>query len=473
VKALLQWIKSNRVMLFNSGSLVGTTAVTSSLGFVFWWVAARMFPPEAVGIASAASSATTLLGNICMLGLGTLLITELPRQPGREGSLISTALVMVGGVGGGIGILFAVLAPYASAQFYPLKASAADIVVFAAGVSLTAIFLVLDQALIGILRGDLQFWRNAFFAVLRLILLFMIGLYLSQKAGMTIYTTWPTGIALSLAALLGFALRKRGGLERACLPQWGLVRKLGPAALQHHLLNLLVQVPPMVLPVLVAALVSAQMNAVFYVSWMMASFLVLVPIALTSVLQAMNSAQQSSLRYKARVTLGVSFVTSLVAVCLFELAAKQVLGLLGSSYAEQGASCLRILVLATFPSIIKSHYLSICRIQDRVASAMRGMLAGGVLELVGAAVGVRLGGILGGGLGLVVAATVEALFMIPRIYQTVRPADGAWEMADQESYREIEAISLVDTIIDFIPIKTEGAKDQGEDESYVKHNRFP
>jgi len=214
------------------------------------------------------------------------------------------------------------------------------------------------------------------------------------------------------------------------------MRKLGPAALQHHFLNLMVGAPTQVLPVLVAALLSAKMNAWFYVSWMIANFVFFVPLALTTVLHAMNSAQQSSLRHRARVTLGVAFVTSLVAVCLLELAAKQVLGLLGSSYAEHATWCLRVLLLTAFPSIIKSHYLSFCRIQDRLGNAMRAILAGGVLELVGAALGARLGGLSGLGLGLVLAATVEALFMSRTVYTTVRPADGPWKKADQESHRE-------------------------------------
>src|SRR5579863_5848590 len=147
-------------MLVNAGSLIGTTAITSLLGFVYWWVAARRFPPEAIGIASASISAMTLLGNFCMLGLGTLLITELPRQPGREGSLISTALVVVGAIGGIVGLAFAVIAPYLIAGFSPLHASITNSITFAVGVSLFAITLVLDQALIGLLRGELQFWRN-------------------------------------------------------------------------------------------------------------------------------------------------------------------------------------------------------------------------------------------------------------------------------------------------------------------------
>jgi len=63
-------------------------------------------------------------------------------------------------------------------------------------------------------------------------------------------------------------------------------------------------------------------------------------------------------------------------------------------------------------------------------------LAGGVLELVGAALGARLGGLSGLGLGLVLAATVEALFMSRTVYKTVRSAEGPWKKADQESDRE-------------------------------------
>src|SRR5947209_6656395 len=137
-------------MLLNAGSIVGTTGVTGVLGFAYWWLAARLFPPEAVGLASAAVSAMMLLGMLCIVGLGTLLIGELPRQPGKEASLISSALILVGGIGGGVGILFAVVAAGISTDFQALRASVQDIALFAAGVALTAITLVLDQALIGL-----------------------------------------------------------------------------------------------------------------------------------------------------------------------------------------------------------------------------------------------------------------------------------------------------------------------------------
>ena len=55
-----------------------------------------------------------LLGPLCVLGLGTLLIGELPRQPDKQASLISAALILVSVVGGIAGILFALIAPMLS-----------------------------------------------------------------------------------------------------------------------------------------------------------------------------------------------------------------------------------------------------------------------------------------------------------------------------------------------------------------------
>src|SRR5256885_7313000 len=176
VRILLQWLKANSVILVNAGSLVGTTAVTSALGFVYWWLAARQFSPEAVGLASATISAMTLLGTFGILGLNTLLLGELSHQKGQEAALVSAALILVGGVGACLGIVYAVVAPYLSTDFQVLGASIGNIALFAVGVSLTSITLVLDQALIGLLRGSLQLWRNALFAGVKLAALFVAGL---------------------------------------------------------------------------------------------------------------------------------------------------------------------------------------------------------------------------------------------------------------------------------------------------------
>src|SRR6266699_3208108 len=390
---LIQWIKTNFVILVNAGSLISTTAVTSVLGFAYWWVAARSFPPETVGLGSAAISAMALLGTICILGLGTLLIGELPRQPGKEGPLISAALIVVGGAGGCAGIVFALVAPIVAADFQVLRAGIAGILLFAIGVSLTAITLVLDQALIGLLRGGLRLWRNTLFSVAKLAALVVVSLWLSHAVGLTIYATWAVGNAVSLAALAGSALLKRSGFRSTYWPQWGLLRKLRSAALQHHMLNLTLQAPTLALPVLVTILLSATTNAWFYVAWTIASFVFAVPIALTTVLYATVSGRPTVLAHKARLTLSLASVTCVGAACVLLLGTGQVLGLFGHVYAEEAAWSLRILALGAFPLIIKNHYTTLCRIQNRIRSAMLPIVAGTLIELCAAALGGRFGGL--------------------------------------------------------------------------------
>jgi O-antigen/teichoic acid export membrane protein len=422
VRILLdRWAKANRVLLFNAGSLVGTTVVTSVLGLPYWWVAARYFSPEALGLSSAAISAMMLLGTACILGLGTLLVGELPRQPGKEASIISAALLLVAGLGGFSGVLCAAIVPFLSVGLEPLRAGIAEIGLFAGGVSLTAITIVLDQALIGLWRGELQFFRNAFFSVAKLALLFGAGLWLSHKVGLTIYATWAVGNALSLVPLVGYAVLKGGWSRRVYHPEWRLLWQLGPAALQHHVLNLILRVPALTLPVLVTVLLSVTMNAWFYVAFMIVNFLFSIPYALATVLFATNSARPADLAQKVRLTLGLSTVTGVFVNILLLFVTTQVLELFGPGYALQASLSLHILALGVFPLIIKNHYMTISRIQNRMLFILLPMLLGIVLELGGAALGAHLGGLSGLSLGWVIALFIEALYMSPSVYKVVQP----------------------------------------------------
>jgi O-antigen/teichoic acid export membrane protein len=421
-----QLIAKHSILLGNAGSLFGTTVVTSGLGFVFWWVAARVFSPTAVGLSSAAISAMTLLGTGCILGLGTLLVGELPRQPGKAASLISAALLLVAGLGGCSGIILALVAPFVSRDLAPLSANLEVVALFAVGVSLTATTIVLDQAVIGLWQGELQLFRNAFFSVVKIALLFAASalvVRLPGQAGLAIYTTWVASSALSLLPLAAYAMLKGRWSRQVYHPQWKLLWKLGPAALQHHVLNLILRAPALVLPVLVTILLSATTNAWFYVSLMISNFIFSVPLALTTVLFAINSTDPGELAQKTRLTLSISVVIALLANIVILLGAPQLLSLFGHAYAEQAAWSLRLLGLAAFPIILKDHYVVICRIQHQMARAILPMLAGSLLELGGAVLGAYLGGLTGLSLGWAVALCIEATLMSHRVYKAVYPAD--------------------------------------------------
>ncbi len=442
--SLISWVKANRIMLTNAGSLVASTGVTSVLGFAYWWLAARRFPPEAVGIASTSTSAMMLIGGLCTLGFSTLLLTELPRKPELTGQLISTALLAVGCVAAVVSLVFAYIAPYISPQYRPLQANPTDVIILVVGIALSAMTLVFDQAMIGILHGELQFWRNVFFSGAKLLGLFVIGIWFSRQDGMRIYAAWAYGSLLSMVVIMVYASYKKVLPLKKLFPQISLLKKLGLPAFQHHLLNTMLQVPMQVLPLIVTALLSAQVTAWFFTSWQLANFVFLIPSALTTVLHAMNSAQPAVLARKARSTISIAVIIAVLVdlVLLFET--KLVLSPFGASYAAQAEWSLRILSLAAFPLIVKSHYISICRIHDRIIPALYSMIPGSILEVIAAAVGAHFWGLTGLSAGWVIAVSVESLFMISTVYKAVWPSKK--ELAATFASTDMQPIWLMDTV---------------------------
>lgn len=421
MKKLFRWLAANKVLLSNAASMVGSTGVTSILGFAYWWLAARDFSPKIVGFASAAISTMTLLGTFGVLGMGTLLVGELPRRkPGEKASLISTALLLVGVLGLVLGLLFALAAPYVSASLKDLGADVGSIFLFATGACCTAITLVLDQALIGLLQGKLQLWRNTLFAVGKMAALFLLGFWFSQATGLALYETWTVGNVVSLLVLAVIALFKGVKPGKAILPRFSILRKLGLPAIKHHMLNLTLQAPTLLLPVLVTVTLSATANAWFYISWNLSSVGNIIASSLTMALYAVSSSQPQVLARKMHLTLSLSFAACVLINIVFLFGTPQVLGFFGHSYAEQAAWSLRILSIESFPFIIKTHYIAVRRIRGRVAPTAFITIATGALELGGSALGVRLGGLTGLGLGWFSAMCIEVLFMIPAVYKATR-----------------------------------------------------
>src|ERR1051325_2441420 len=79
-------------LLKNSSALASSAVIMSVLGVVYWAVAARLFTPEDIGLASAFLAFMYLIGLIGDGGLGSLLVGELARWQDNKG-LISASVI--------------------------------------------------------------------------------------------------------------------------------------------------------------------------------------------------------------------------------------------------------------------------------------------------------------------------------------------------------------------------------------------
>lgn len=407
----------NTLLFKNAAWLSGSTLINSGLGFVYWWLAARLFPPAAVGLGSAIVSAMMLLGIVGMLGLGTLLIGELPRRRAEAKSLLSTALLTSGGAAAILGLLFTCTTPWFSSELSVLAQTPFNTALFVLGVVLSGSLMVADQAMIGLMRGEIQLRRTAVVAVVKLLLLIPAGLWFARHSGLDIYLTWLIGLLASIGVLIPPFLRGRRwpGSYR---PQWRFLQSLGSLALTHHLFNIIGQVPGATLPLIITSLYSSALNASFAMAWLLYTILSLIPGSLTTVLHAIGSGQPEVLQQKIRLTLILSSGFQLFSSIVLMVTAEWILRLFGQSYAAEASWCLRLLAISALPQIIAQHHNTICRIKGIVGRRI-GLLAFGVgLKLLLATLGAHYGALTGLALGWLVGASIEALLMGRLVFVT-------------------------------------------------------
>jgi ubiquinone/menaquinone biosynthesis C-methylase UbiE/O-antigen/teichoic acid export membrane protein len=417
-------------MISNAASIVGTAAITSIVGFAYWLVAARLFSAPSVGLASALISAMILLGTVSVFGFGTLLVGELSRKQGEEGPLIATGSVAAGCIGMVLGVGFGLIAPHLSRSFRPLDGNYPVVFLFALGVALTAVSLVFDTAVIGLFLGRLQLLRNGLFAAIKLAALLVAVALIPNRNWETIYGTWVVGNLLSFAAPLPLLLRSMRGRPDSVRPRMGMLIGNVRSALGHHGLNLALQAPPLLLPLVVTITLSTTKNAAFYIAWNVAWFAFVGPNALTMVLFAVGASSPATLRRDTRISLRLGLLGGAIGTVLLVVFASPILSAFGSVYSSQAVVPLRILSLAVLPLTIKSHYVALSRIRRRQATAARLMTAGLVLELVFAVAGAELGALAGLSAGWVLALCIEAVLALPAVLKQIRAEPPALEPLD-------------------------------------------
>ena len=411
------WWDAHRLLLGNTATLVGATGVTTLVGVVFWYLAARLVPVDAVGYGSAAVSAMMLVGTFGMAGLNTVLIGQLARRPKDVGGLLAAALYTSGLISAALACGFVVLALVVP-RLAPYLHEPGEIALFIVGSCLTGATLVLDEALIGLLRGGVQLWRNAAMAVAKLAALAALVIVLHDRLGTSLLGAWTVGTAISVVAV-AFVLRRRH-IRLLPTPAWAALRRLGRTSVGHNWLNNALQAPRLALPLVVTGLMPAAASGAFYVAWTIVSLTYLLPYHFTTVLYAVGSADSGVLREKLRVTLRLSLGAGIIGVPLLIVIAHPLLRLFGSEYADQAALPLQILALGYFSSVLKNSYVAVCRVRDQISRAAWFATVTCVLRLVAGAAGAVVAGLPGLAVALLAAMTLEGLAAAPAVWRVVR-----------------------------------------------------
>lgn len=401
----------SRLVLDIALSRYATTILTSFLGFAFWVVAARMASDTVVGRSAAAISAMQLVATLCALGFPTLLIAELRQRDRRDiKGLVITSLALVGVVALVVGAIYGVAHRLVTNETW-LYSGPADLALFGAGTAITAIVWVLDGALNGVGRNWTLVTRNLVFSLVKLISLPLAALSVGLSTRV-VYSVWLLGNVASLI-VVGWRIKSRREWLRRRPALSGLVPMWRSAA-SHHWVNIALQLPHLVMPIMVAMQLGAAANAAFYAALLIATFVWTAPMQLGVGLFALSSDSFERFRDGLDTAIRLSIGISVLAIAGAPLLARPVLGIFGTNY-EQASDCLMILTMCTVASATKSIYIAVRRAQGLMAKAARAACLGSVLELGAVEVGIQLGGLTEVGTALGAAMVLQAFFFGPVI----------------------------------------------------------
>jgi O-antigen/teichoic acid export membrane protein len=419
-------VQRNQDLLRNAGSLAATTGLTSLFGFVFWIIAAKEFNRTEVGYGSAAINAMSLLGTVGMFGLGTMLIGELPRRRERGG--LMTASLIASSLGSLVlGLAFPLVVGAFGLHFPEISGTLPRLLLFAFGVMLTGGTLVFDEGTIGLMRGGVQLSRNLAMSALKLVALPVTAVVLHDGFGVGIMLAFVIGTVVSIVPAI--IMLARSGSRILHRPDWGLLRRLAKVAMAHNWLNLAIATPPKLIPVLVTIAVSPSANAVFYVAWMIASFLFMVPVHLSTVLFAIASASPEVIAEKLRFVLRLSLLIGLPVMVVLAIGAHFALNLFGHDYAVLGTVPLWLLILEYIPQMPKAQYIAVCRATGKVGKAAIVLSATATAEFASIIIGGKMGGLDGLSFAYLIVSIVEGAITAPTVlraaYARTAAATGA------------------------------------------------
>jgi len=354
------WI--GQPLFANAGYLLGIHLVASLAGFLYWGLAARLYRPEEVGLASAILSAAALISGLADLGISISLVRFLP-EAGSPHRLLNTAFTFNAVMALLIGGTFLAGLSLWSPSLMIVQRN----VLYAAGFLAYTTTTTLETAV----RFVFIARRQAGYALVHTCvinasrLLLMVVLTGLGAAGLVCSVALAFLVAVALS-LLGFLPKVEAGYRpRPHFSRRDLAGML-PYSLGNYVATLLTQASPMLLPLIVLEILGPASSGYAYIAWMMGGLLTSPGLALagSAFAEGANSPQRLTGILGRATACGLA--VTLVAALALGLAAPWVLLLFGPRYAQEACGLLRWLAAAAPLAVLVGLYFTYLRVQKQV-----------------------------------------------------------------------------------------------------------
>lgn len=348
-------------------ALVLSNGLTSAVGLAYWVLAARLFPPAAVGVNNVAISTMMLLGGVAQLNMTYALLRFVP-VAGRATRRLVVGGYLVGAAAAAlVGAVFALGAGLWAEELLDATGEGRLLLFFVVATPLWSIFVIQDFVLTGIRRATIVPAENLVFSVLKIALL-VLAAVVAVPGGIAL--SWVVSVALIVIGINGWLLVRglpRHGRETADRAVPITIGGIARFVRADYAGAVFWQTALFGLPVLVLNRLTAEDAAVYGIVWTIASALYTVSSSMGQSMVAHSSAADPSAVEAARramVRRALTLVTP-VAVVL-AIASYRVLSIFGGQYAREGSLTLVLLALSAVPNVVTASTVNAARVRQRM-----------------------------------------------------------------------------------------------------------
>lgn len=328
-------------LLQNSFYLMLTTGVMAVLGFAFWFVCARLFSPDEIGIATSLISAMSLISYAGLLGFNNTFVRILPTSSNKNG-VINTGLLLSVGAAVVLASGYVLLLEFISPKLDIILDKPWYSIVFVVMVALATINLLTDSIFIAfrgarfnlLIDGGIM-GVTKLFLPLAFVSLGSYGVFLASGSAASVAL-----LASIIFLIVKFDYRPALSIHIQTL------RNVFHYSFVNYIANLFNIAPTLILPLIVLNHLGAANAGFYYLSFTVANLLYAVVYSVSSSLFAEGSYGEVGLKKlftRSAIIVSAIAVPSGLILALFGPAA---LSVFGKSYSDVASHALTILALA-------------------------------------------------------------------------------------------------------------------------------
>jgi O-antigen/teichoic acid export membrane protein len=401
-------------------ALVLSSGLTSVIGLLYWVVAARLFPPEIVGVNNTLISTMTLIGVAAQLNLGNALLRFVPVAERSARRLVLTCYALGAVAAGVAGGIFALGAGWWVPELQRAVGGGPLVAFFVLSTPIWTVFVIQDYVLTAVKRATVVPLENLVFSLLKIALL---GVGALVAFGGAIAVSWIVATALIVLAITGYLLRV---LPAPAPGEPSVASPVRPRTVARFVSadwtgGLFTNAVEFGLPLLVLVTLGAEQAATFGVAWAIAYGLYLVSHGMGQSLVAHVAADPAALDAARRSMVKRSLALILPATLVIVPGAGLILSIFGAHYAATGTTLLALSSLSAVPNVVVTAALFGARVQQQRAVLFGVPTVLAVLVIPPALVLMPTLGLAGVGVALVVGQSVMAAAILIRYRVSRRP----------------------------------------------------